>query len=61
VENVEDVRTLIELGCQSAQGFLFAKPMNPVRFVEMLGGRPDESTRQCGDLRNDSLGFKLTA
>jgi len=61
VENVEDLRTLIELGCQSAQGFLFAKPMNPVRFIEMLGGRSDESTRQCGDLRNDTSGFKLTA
>jgi EAL domain-containing protein (putative c-di-GMP-specific phosphodiesterase class I)/CheY-like chemotaxis protein len=61
VESVEDLRTLIELGCQSAQGFLFAKPMNPVSFVEILRGRPDESGRQRGHLRNDISGFKLTA
>ena len=39
VENVEDLRALIDLGCHSAQGFLFAKPMDSVSFVNMLLGR----------------------
>jgi EAL domain-containing protein (putative c-di-GMP-specific phosphodiesterase class I) len=39
VENVEDLRTVIELGCHEAQGFLFAKPMDSVSFVKMLARR----------------------
>jgi EAL domain-containing protein (putative c-di-GMP-specific phosphodiesterase class I) len=39
VENVEDLRTLIDLGCHSVQGFLFAKPLDPASFVKMLLGR----------------------
>jgi EAL domain-containing protein (putative c-di-GMP-specific phosphodiesterase class I)/CheY-like chemotaxis protein len=61
VENVGDLRTLIELGCQSANGFLFAKPMNPVSFVKLLRGPSRESTSQCEDLRDDTSGFRLTA
>jgi EAL domain-containing protein (putative c-di-GMP-specific phosphodiesterase class I)/CheY-like chemotaxis protein len=48
VENVEDLRTLIDLGCHSVQGFLFAKPLDPVSFVKMLIGRSAESARQAG-------------
>ena len=36
VENVEDLRTLKDLGCHSVQGFLFAKPMDSMSFVKML-------------------------
>jgi EAL domain-containing protein (putative c-di-GMP-specific phosphodiesterase class I) len=36
VEDVEDLRTLKELGCHTAQGGLFAKPMDSVSFVKML-------------------------
>jgi len=39
VENVEDLRTLRELGCHSVQGFLFAMPMDSVSFIKMLRGR----------------------
>jgi EAL domain-containing protein (putative c-di-GMP-specific phosphodiesterase class I) len=39
VTNVEDLRTVNELGCHSAQGILFAKPMDSVSFVRMLRGR----------------------
>jgi EAL domain-containing protein (putative c-di-GMP-specific phosphodiesterase class I)/FixJ family two-component response regulator len=39
VTNVEDLRTVIELGCHSAQGVLFAKPMDSSSFVRMLLGR----------------------
>jgi EAL domain-containing protein (putative c-di-GMP-specific phosphodiesterase class I)/FixJ family two-component response regulator len=48
VENIEDLRTLIELGCHSAQGFLFAKPMDSVHFVKMLLGHAAESKPQGG-------------
>jgi EAL domain-containing protein (putative c-di-GMP-specific phosphodiesterase class I) len=36
VENGQDLRTLIELGCDMAQGFFFAKPMEPHLFVHRL-------------------------
>jgi EAL domain-containing protein (putative c-di-GMP-specific phosphodiesterase class I) len=52
VENIDDLRTLIELGCHSAQGFLFAKPMDPVSFVNMLQSPPVESRRHHGDWSN---------
>ena len=39
VANVEDLRTVIELGCHSVQGVLFAKPMDSASFVRTLRGR----------------------
>jgi EAL domain-containing protein (putative c-di-GMP-specific phosphodiesterase class I)/FixJ family two-component response regulator len=57
VENVEDLRTLINLGCHSAQGFLFAKPMDSVSFVKMLLGRSPGSKRQSGN----AVSLKLQA
>jgi predicted signal transduction protein with EAL and GGDEF domain len=39
VENVEDLRTLIDLGCHSMQGFLFARPTDAVGFGKLLLGR----------------------
>jgi EAL domain-containing protein (putative c-di-GMP-specific phosphodiesterase class I)/FixJ family two-component response regulator len=49
VENVEDLRTLIDLGCHSAQGFLFAKPMDSLSFIKMLLGRAAETKPHGGD------------
>jgi EAL domain-containing protein (putative c-di-GMP-specific phosphodiesterase class I)/CheY-like chemotaxis protein len=48
VENVEDLRTLIDLGCHSAQGFLFARPMDSMSFIKMLLGRATESNPHGG-------------
>jgi EAL domain-containing protein (putative c-di-GMP-specific phosphodiesterase class I)/CheY-like chemotaxis protein len=48
VENVEDLRTLIDLGCHSAQGFLFAKPMDSLSFIRMLLGRAAEAKPHGG-------------
>jgi EAL domain-containing protein (putative c-di-GMP-specific phosphodiesterase class I)/FixJ family two-component response regulator len=40
VETAEDLRCLMSLGCDTAQGFFFARPMPKQRFVEtMLGQR----------------------
>jgi EAL domain-containing protein (putative c-di-GMP-specific phosphodiesterase class I)/FixJ family two-component response regulator len=39
VERTEDLLCLREMGCDSAQGFLFAKPMAPDHFVTMLTKR----------------------
>jgi EAL domain-containing protein (putative c-di-GMP-specific phosphodiesterase class I) len=36
VEHPEDLRCLIEMGCDSVQGFLFAKPMPPEAFVAQM-------------------------
>jgi EAL domain-containing protein (putative c-di-GMP-specific phosphodiesterase class I)/ActR/RegA family two-component response regulator len=42
VENVEDLRTLISLGCRTAQGYLFSRPMDSPSFAKMLCARPAE-------------------
>jgi EAL domain-containing protein (putative c-di-GMP-specific phosphodiesterase class I)/FixJ family two-component response regulator len=39
VESAEDLRCLREMGCDTAQGFLFAKPMAPEQLVKMLAAR----------------------
>lgn len=36
VENITDLRTLIELRCDVAQGFLFAKPMHADALIQNL-------------------------
>jgi EAL domain-containing protein (putative c-di-GMP-specific phosphodiesterase class I) len=36
IETAGDLRTLIEVGCDSAQGFLFAKPMKADVFIDTL-------------------------
>lgn len=36
VENTQDLRALMDMGCDAAQGFLFAKAMDPVSFANML-------------------------
>jgi EAL domain-containing protein (putative c-di-GMP-specific phosphodiesterase class I) len=49
VEDVADLRTLIDLGCHTVQGFLFAKPMDSVSFVQMLLGRAAEAKARSGN------------
>jgi EAL domain-containing protein (putative c-di-GMP-specific phosphodiesterase class I) len=36
VERTDDLRFLRDIGCDAAQGFLFAKPMAPDKFLAML-------------------------
>ncbi len=45
VERAEDLRCLREMGCDTAQGFLFAKPMAPDQLVKMLAGRGGHDVR----------------
>jgi EAL domain-containing protein (putative c-di-GMP-specific phosphodiesterase class I)/FixJ family two-component response regulator len=40
VERPEDLRCLREMGCDTAQGFLFAKPMAPDQLLRTLAKRP---------------------
>jgi EAL domain-containing protein (putative c-di-GMP-specific phosphodiesterase class I) len=44
VETVNDLLTLIDLRCDVAQGYLFAKPMEPQALVKFLSDNPNEST-----------------
>jgi EAL domain-containing protein (putative c-di-GMP-specific phosphodiesterase class I) len=43
VENASDLRALIDMRCNTAQGFLFAKPVDPASFAKMLDPRAAES------------------
>jgi EAL domain-containing protein (putative c-di-GMP-specific phosphodiesterase class I)/FixJ family two-component response regulator len=61
VENVEDLRTLIDLGCHSVQGFLFAKPLDPATFVKMLLGRVAGSKPPSRVPRDDASSLKRPA
>jgi EAL domain-containing protein (putative c-di-GMP-specific phosphodiesterase class I)/FixJ family two-component response regulator len=45
VERAEDLRCLREMGCDTAQGFLFAKPMAPDQLLKMLARPPHEDAR----------------
>jgi EAL domain-containing protein (putative c-di-GMP-specific phosphodiesterase class I)/ActR/RegA family two-component response regulator len=44
IEKPEDLRTMMALGCDDAQGFLLAKPMRFEDFAKMLQTKPDEAT-----------------
>ncbi len=41
VEKVEDLRVLMGMGCDLAQGFLFARPMHPENLIKLLLSRPE--------------------
>lgn len=40
VEKIEDLRVLVGMGCDLAQGYLFARPMHPDNLTKMLSARP---------------------
>jgi EAL domain-containing protein (putative c-di-GMP-specific phosphodiesterase class I)/FixJ family two-component response regulator len=49
IENPEDLRSVIEMGCDSAQGFLFAKPMPPEAFVAEVIARGADFSEHFAD------------
>lgn len=51
VERPEDLRCLREMGCDSAQGFLFARPMAPDQLVALLATRrrPDDALLESAE------------
>jgi EAL domain-containing protein (putative c-di-GMP-specific phosphodiesterase class I) len=51
VETVEQMRTLVQLGCESAQGFLFAKPMPADRLEDFVRAQRLASQRGLAALR----------
>lgn len=48
VENIQDLRALIELQCDMAQGFLFARPRSPVAFLNSLSFQSTTSSPSSG-------------
>jgi EAL domain-containing protein (putative c-di-GMP-specific phosphodiesterase class I)/FixJ family two-component response regulator len=42
IENPEDLRAVVRMGCDVAQGFLFARPMPPDAFVARFIARDDD-------------------
>ena len=45
IDNVEDLRSVIQMGCDTAQGFLFARPMPPDEFVKKIIAQSLESAK----------------
>jgi EAL domain-containing protein (putative c-di-GMP-specific phosphodiesterase class I) len=45
VEDAVDLRALIEMGCDVAQGFVFAKPMPADQFIRFLTSREDRAPK----------------
>lgn len=48
VETAEELRCLAELGFDTVQGFLFAKPMPLRQLIEFLGKKHGNFVRDCG-------------
>ena len=48
VENVQDLRTLVGLRCDMAQGFLFARPRSPAAFLNILSIQGANSSTPSG-------------
>jgi EAL domain-containing protein (putative c-di-GMP-specific phosphodiesterase class I)/CheY-like chemotaxis protein len=49
VETANDLRALMAMGCDMAQGFLFAKPMTLDAFAKTLTAQPTQSTKQSSE------------
>ena len=54
VEKVEDLDVLIGMGCDLAQGYLFARPMHPDNLVKLLLSRPQAGQFAVHDLATAS-------
>jgi EAL domain-containing protein (putative c-di-GMP-specific phosphodiesterase class I)/ActR/RegA family two-component response regulator len=46
VEQPEDLRSIIEMGCDTVQGYIFSKPMAPAGFIDCVATWPPESVQR---------------
>jgi EAL domain-containing protein (putative c-di-GMP-specific phosphodiesterase class I)/FixJ family two-component response regulator len=46
VEQPEDLRSIIEMGCDTVQGYIFSKPMAPAAFIECVKTWPSDSVQR---------------
>ena len=56
VENVDDLRSVIRMGCDTTQGFLFAKPLPPEIFVTKAIALPSDCAELLAEIRRHSDG-----
>jgi EAL domain-containing protein (putative c-di-GMP-specific phosphodiesterase class I)/ActR/RegA family two-component response regulator len=46
VEQPEDLRSIIEMGCDTVQGYIFSKPMAPAGFIDCVATWPPDSVQR---------------
>jgi EAL domain-containing protein (putative c-di-GMP-specific phosphodiesterase class I)/ActR/RegA family two-component response regulator len=46
VEQPEDLRSIIEMGCDTVQGYIFSKPMPPAAFIDYVKMWPSDSVQR---------------
>jgi EAL domain-containing protein (putative c-di-GMP-specific phosphodiesterase class I)/ActR/RegA family two-component response regulator len=46
VEQPEDLRSVIEMGCDTVQGYIFSKPMTPAAFIDCVKAWPSDSVQR---------------
>jgi EAL domain-containing protein (putative c-di-GMP-specific phosphodiesterase class I)/ActR/RegA family two-component response regulator len=56
VEQPEDLRSVIEMGCDTVQGYIFSKPMTPAAFIDCVKTWPSDSVQRLAQpLRETKL------
>jgi EAL domain-containing protein (putative c-di-GMP-specific phosphodiesterase class I)/ActR/RegA family two-component response regulator len=61
IEAIEDLRTLIDLRCDTAQGYLFSKPMPITDFAALLSGKRAQSSAGTSPVEAAAAGGQLMA
>ena len=62
VETIDDLRSLMEMGFDAAQGYLFAKPMPAEQFIQTLRSDADNSLRhKLAESAAGNLNFACSA
>jgi EAL domain-containing protein (putative c-di-GMP-specific phosphodiesterase class I)/FixJ family two-component response regulator len=59
VEQPEDLRSVIKMGCDTVQGYIFARPMAPDVFIERVRAWPSDSVERLGRHVRETQGYQI--